>query len=196
MRLPSDYDRTQAADGQGGSQLPAGGYVCQIKAAREETTAGGAPIIRALVDIFEGEYKDFYKNRYERDRENNSAGAEIRWRGRYDTFVLTKDGRTNPFFKGLITAVEKSNPNAVIVANGELRVDAMKNCVVGLLFREEEFLGQDGEVHRTVRPSMAVEASRIRSGDFRIPEPRLLTPAQQAQAGFTQMQDDDDTVPF
>ena len=198
MKLPSDYEKTQAADGQGGKQLPAGGYVCQIKGASEETTNNGAPILRLLIDIFEGDYKGYFQERYERDRANVSSGNAARWRGRYDTFVLTKEGKTNPFFKGLITAVEKSNPNATLIIQEELHPEFMKNCVVGLLFREEEFLGQDDEVHISVRPSMAIDAARIRSGDFKIPEPRLLSADKKAKAaGFTEIPvDNDDELPF
>lgn len=198
MKLPNDYDKAQAADGQGGPLLPAGGYVCQIKAATVETTKTGAPILRLLIDIFEGDYKGFYQERYEKDRANSKPGTEVRWRGRYDTFVLTKEGKTNPFFKGLITSVEKSNPNATLIVNGELHPEFMKSCVIGLLFREEEFLGQDNEVHNSVRPSMAIDAARIRSGDFKIPEPRLLSADKKAKAaGFTDIPiDNDSDLPF
>lgn len=191
MKLPTDYNRAQAADGSGGGQqIPAGGYVCIIKLAEERTLPNGSQMLRVNFDIFEGEYKGAFMKRFEQD----AASGRTEWRGRYDVFVLTRDGATNPFFKGLITAVEKSNPNAQLIRDGELSPERMKNCVVGLLFREEEFLGQDGKPHRTTRPSVAVEASKIRSGDFTIPKPRLLEPER---LGFTPAPEPaDDELPF
>ena len=191
MKLPGDYQQTQAADGTGGDRLniPAGGYVCVVKAAEERTLPNGSQLLRVNFDIFEGEYRGCYMKRFEQD----AAAGRTEWRGRYDAFVLTRAGNTNPFFKGLITAIEKSNPNAVLIQNGELLPERMKNCVLGLLYRDEEFMGKDGKVHRTTKPCMAVEAARIRSGDFTIPKPLRLTPEQQ---GFTEAAEDNDGLPW
>lgn len=191
MNLPRDYATASAADGSG-SSIPAGGYVCQIKAARPETTNSGSEMLSVMFDIFEGEYTGHYQKQFAAAK---AAGKDTRWRGTYNVFTMTKDGRTNPFFKGLITAVEKSNPNAVLVQNGVLNEGAMKNCIVGLLFREEEFLTQEGTVRTTTRPSMAVEARRIREGDYTTPAPRKLAKT----AGFTElppMPGADDDLPF
>ena len=166
MRLPDDYERASASTEV--RRLTPGGYVCQIKKVEADDKANQ---LRVFFDIFEGDYKGFYKERYSKDKERSSKAA---WRGTYNLFVMTRDGRTNPFFKGFIQAVQDSNPNAQLIRDGELQLEGFTSCLVGLLFRQEEFRGQDGNIHSTVRPCMAVSDKRVRAGDYTTPAPRLL----------------------
>ena len=61
-------------------------------------------------------------------------------------------GTTNPKFKGLITSVEASNPNF----NFDFNEQTLENKKVGIVFREEDFEGQDGQVHTSTKPFFAV----------------------------------------
>lgn len=194
MQLPNDYEKAAVADG-GNAQLPAGGYVCRIQKAEAVTANSGAMVLRILFDIEEGEYQGYYRARYARDKAWRGARGEIKWRGQYDTFLLTKEGQTNPFFKGLIKAVEESNPGVVLVSGGVLDEALMRNCHIGLVMGEEEFRGQDGQVHTAVRPRIAVPIARIREGAFTVPPLRKLPERSSAPAGFTQV-DDDEALPF
>lgn len=197
MQLPKDFDKTAAADG-GAVQLPVGGYVCLIKRAEAVKARNGSEMLRILYDIDEGEYREYYLLRYNKDKQYQSAhGGEIAWRGRYDTFVLTRDGKTNPFFKGLLTAIEDSNPGVTLIENGQLNEDRLKNCHVGLVMGEEEFKGQDGTVRTTVRPRVAVSVAKIREGAYTIPPIRRLPNQAPSQlAGFVAVSDDDGELPF
>ena len=97
----------------------------------------------------------------------------------------------------MITAVSDSNPNAVIVHQGNLNVEAMRNCVVGCLFKEEHSVYQSKEIIRSV-PDSVIDVKKIRKGEFKVPAPRLLTPEEKAQLqGFTTMTAEaDDVLPF
>lgn len=197
MQLPKDYDKTAAADG-GSAQLPVGGYVCMIKKAEPIKARNGAEMLRVLFDIDEGEHREYYLQRYNKDKQYQSAnGGEVNWRGRYDLFILTKDGKTNPFFKGFLTAVEDSNPGVTLIEGGALKEERLKNCHVGLVMGEEEFRGQDGTVRTTVRPRVAVSIAKVRDGAYTIPPIRRLPGQAPSQlAGFTVASDDDGDLPF
>lgn len=121
MQLPKDYEQATAADGRSIRMLPPGGYVCQIKAAAVNER-NGKKRLEILYDVFEGEYKDFFTKQYQTGFDK---GYDPQWRGVYGVNVLTNAGNTNPFFKGLLTAVQKTNPNAVLVQNGVLNEGAM-----------------------------------------------------------------------
>lgn len=195
MQLPRDYETTQAFSGSSRKRkLPAGGYVCQIKDAKETHTKDGRPMLEIYMDIFEGEYKDYFTAQYSaaiRFGNNNP-----RWRCVLRQPLIKADKTTNPRFKGLVTAICDSNPNAVIVDKGYLMAEAMKNCVVGCLFREEHSVWQGNEIIRTV-PDYLIDVKKVRSGEFTVPAPRLLTEEEKDQlAVFQPMPDDNSGLPF
>ena len=101
---------------------------------------------------------------------------------------------------GLIACIDKSNEPFQCVVNGQLNEANLKGKLVGLLFREEEYIGSnDGKKHKAVKACAARSVQTIREGSFDIPEPKLLqgnAPSRNAAptAGFTQV--DDEELPF
>ena len=67
------------------------------------------------------------------------------------------------------------------------------NKKVGLVFREEEFEGQDGQVHTSVKPFFAI--SYDKAEDAKIPAPKKLAEKGEAFDDFTTVSSDDD-LPF
>lgn len=204
IALPSDYNQAAAYDGSGGPKLVPGGYICKIAGARCEkvnTKNGPAQKLVLAFDIAEGEFAGHFDAQFKRAKEKDASGAK--WRGTYDCFLLTNEGATNPFFKGLITCIDKSNEPFQCVVGGQLNEANLKGKLVGLLFREEEYIGSsDGKKHTAVKACAARSVQTIREGNFEIPEPKLLqgnsggrgaAPAA-VPAGFTQV--DDDELPF
>lgn len=53
MKMPNGYSEVQARTGAR-EQLPAGGYVCRIRGAREETNSGYWQLVIAF-DVHDGE---------------------------------------------------------------------------------------------------------------------------------------------
>ena len=201
IALPHDYNQAAAYDGSGGPRLVPGGYICKIVGAREEkvnTQNGPRSKFVLTFDIAEGEFAGYYDAQFKRDKKQNASGAK--WRGTYDTFLLTNEGATNPFFKGLLTCIDNSNAPFVCVVNGQFNEANLKGKLVGLLFREEEYIGSnDGKKHKAVKACAARSVQTIREGSFDIPEPKLLqgnAPSRNAAptAGFTQV--DDEELPF
>ena len=90
----------------------------------------------------------------------------------------------------MITSVEASNTGFKFNFNEQELV----NKKVGLVFREEEFLGIDGQVHTAVKPFFAV--SYDKAEESKVPAPKILSD-QQYEAAFTsKIASDNDDLPF
>ncbi len=184
MEKPQGYDEAQAFGEF--ETLPAGGYKCIIKRVACEKTQAGKEYLKLAIDILEGEFKNFYQRRFD-----NDTREEKKWSGVWTVFTEGYDpGTTNPKFKGLITSVEASNPNFKFNFD-EKTLEGKK---VGIVFREEDFLGQlDRQVHTAVKPFFAV--SYDKAEDAKIPNKKELSDNQYDQA-FDVAADNGDDLPF
>lgn len=165
IRKPQGYDEAQAYTGEGMS-LPAGCYVCEILGAIEENHNGRERFVMQF-DIAEGEQKGFYRNQYNAAK---NANVNAKFRGEYRQIM---DGNSVPFFKGLITSIEKSNPGYSFPWNLEGNEKTLKGKKFGAIMGREQFLTNDGEKR------FATKIFQIRSldglKDAKVPEDRLLT---------------------
>lgn len=198
MILPNDYDSTKAYDGTGGySPLPIGGHVCRIVDARATQSRNGNDMIEIAFDIAEGsEYDGKFKDRFDYVRKSK---PDAKWPngGMFRTGVLTSDGKTSGYFKGLITAVEESNPGYSFKGSG-CNEETMKGKLVGFNFGEEDYKGNDGKIRTSVKPFYAVSVQTVRDGieppkkkDYR-PKPGESIASISGQ--FTEV--DDPELPF
>lgn len=199
ITVPSDYASAASYEGDGGKRIEVGGYVCEIVGARVDIVgANNVQKFVLAVDVKEGEFAGYYADKFKRDKEKST---NAKWKGTYDTFLLDKDGRTNPFFKGLMGCIEKSNNGFKPVVNGQINEAALKGKLVGLIFGEEEFLDSEGKVRTVVKPRAARSVQTIREGNYEVPEIRKLPGSQSAapsykpaDTGFTRV--DDEELPF
>lgn len=67
MKVPTYNKENRKKAGGNFQQLPKGNYVCKILNAEEMTYKTGKTGIKISFDIAEGEYKDFYANKYRDD---------------------------------------------------------------------------------------------------------------------------------
>ena len=193
MIKPSDYDSVQAAsygDAEANAPQP-GGHGCIIHKGAVVKDDYGEKLV-LWFDIKEGSDSDgFYAKRYERDKQYAKDGASPKWRGEFKQPIYTKDNTTSPYFKGLIHSIEKSNPGYTWT----WREDTLKGKRLGLVFREEEFIGKnDGQLHTTTRaawacdwdsyPQMPAPNKKLLKKDAAARQPQQLTPA------------DEETLPF
>lgn len=186
MEKPQGYDEAQAFGEF--ETLPAGGHKCIIKQAKCEKTQAGKEYLKLAIDILEGEFKDFFQRKFDNDTRDI---GERKWSGVWTVFTEGyKPGTTNPKFKGLITSVEASN------ANFKFDFDEQKlvGKKVGLVFREEEFEGQDGQVHTSVKPFFAV--SYDKAEEAKIPNPKKLAEKGEAFDDFATTETSDGDLPF
>jgi len=167
IKKPQGYDEAQAYTGEFVS-LPSGCYVCTIKQVSETETQNGRPQLALLYDIAEGEYKDFYKKQFDAAKK---SGSDVKWKGVHKQIM---DGTSVPFFKGLITSVEKSN-NCNFLWNTEGNEKTLVGKKFGALIGREEFRNMEGEKR------FATKIVQIRSveglKDAKVPEDKLLSDA-------------------
>ena len=195
MILPNDYDSARAYNGGGGfDALPAGGHICKIVGARTTKSRNGNDMIEVAFDIDEGgEYDGRFQERFN-DLRTQRADAKWPNGGMFRTGILTREGKTSGFFKGLITAVEESNPGYSFKGSG-CSEETLKGKTVGFNFGEEEYKGNDGNLHTAVKACYAVSAQRVRDG-IEPPAKKLYKPSpaeQMAAQGFTEV---DEPLPF
>lgn len=187
IQMPNDFKDALPYDGSNGPTLTVGGHCCRIRGAKQETARTGTQMLSVAFDIFEGgEFDGYYGARYDRNVKYNS---EAKWPGVFRTPITTKDGETSRYFKGLITAIEKSN--AGFAFNGD--ENTLKGKMVGFNFGEEEYLSRDGEIRTSVKPFYAVSVGRVRDG-IEPPAKKLYQPKpgdELKAKGFTEV----DNVP-
>lgn len=191
---PKDWESAQAYTGES-EQMTPGGHVVRILSMRQKLSQKShKPMIVIGFDIEEGSELDgFYKRKHTAKKGQNPSA---KWEGVIRYMLYAQDGvSTNGFFKGFITAVEESNPG--YKWNWDERSMAGKK--VGIVFREEEYRGQNGEIRSSVKASQAKSVLAILAG-VPIPEKKRLVESAPSpapfnpSAGFTQVEDDE--LPF
>lgn len=148
MNLASDWSSTQPMSSGMFESIPAGVHICKVESAKVDNYNGHEALVLAL-EIAEGTPLDGYARRdYDRRR---GSRPDTKWGVTFRQFTRDyKDqSKTNPYFKGLIGAVEESNPGYQF--NGDELT--LKGKQIGFIFREEEFEKTDGTIGVTVRPA-------------------------------------------
>lgn len=161
---PQGYDEAQAYTGEF-MQLPAGLYVCEVLGVKQEEYNGHERFVMQF-DIAEGEYKGFYQKQYNGAKQTDS---KAKYKG---VHRQNMDGQGVPFFKGLMTSIEKSNPGYSFPWGQQGNEKTLVKKKFGAVMGREEFLTSDGEKR------MATKIVQIRSidglKDAKVPEDKLL----------------------
>lgn len=190
MILPNDFN-TAKPYGQGSfSPLPVGGHVCRIVGARAGKFSSGADMIEVAFDIDEGGPDDGrFQARFDELRKSN---PQAKWPngGIFRTGLTNRDGRTSGFFKGLITAIEESNPGYSFQGSG-CNENTLKGKRVGFNFGEEEYKGNDGTIKTAVKAFYAVSTATVIEG-IAPPQKKAYKPRSSESftlPGFTEVTD-------
>lgn len=187
--IPNDFDNARAYDGNSMPPLSLGGHVCRVHAARVEKTRKGTDQLIVEFDVYEdGEFNRYYNRRFEAAK---AYRPDAKWPGVFRANLLTRDGATNGYFKGFITALEQSNTGYSCKATNGNEA-AMRGRYVGFVFGEREFRASDDSIKTVVEPFYAVSVEKVREG-VPIPAKKVLRDAAPAQ-GFTPVDTDD--LPF
>lgn len=148
-----NLDNVQAADEY--KDVTAGGYVAKIM---DVEVNQEKQYLRLMLDIAEGEFKDYYTDLYERK----------------DFWLLnlyrSYKQKALPFFKQFIDAVQASNPR--YKWNGD--ETKLINKLVGIVLQEEEYTKSTGEMGVRLVVSKTLPVSDIREGKFSVPERKEL----------------------
>lgn len=164
INKPQGYDEAPAYTGEF-VQLPAGLYVCEIIGVREEEN-GGHSRLAMQFDIAEGEHKGFYQKQFKMAKQ---ADQNAKYKGIHRQNM---DGQGVPFFKGLMTSIEKSNPGFSFPWGQQGNEKTLAGKKFGAVMGREEFLTSEGDKR------MATKIFQIRSveglKDAKVPEDKLL----------------------
>lgn len=171
------YETAPAFDGSS-ETVPAGGHVCKIlRTAVEKSASSGADMLVLLLEIAEGSPLDgIFRRKFDARRATN---ADAKWPCIYRQPTLDKDGNCSPYFKGLIKAIEESNPGYSFTASWDEKTLVGKS--VGMVFREEEYVNNDGEIRTTVKPAFPRSVEAVRAG-VPVPDIKRLDPVKRGQA--------------
>lgn len=190
MQKPNDFDTAKATGEY--SPLPAGGYVCKIVGVEETKSKNGKDMVKIALDIVEGEEKDRFMNQYKSDTREFK-----KWPVGATMYQLTYDqnGNTHGRFKQFTNCAVESNPGFEIVwGNGF--AGCFKGKLVGVVFGREQYEAQDGNLRWNTKAQFFKTVEEIRSGDFKVPEDKLLKKAAASSVpeGFEAINDKD--IPF
>lgn len=171
MRInKNDYDNVQLTS----SRLSPGGHRCIIKAAQEEISRTGKPMIRINFDTDSDDREpQFYTNDYLAQDSMNR-----KWHG-FICVVCSGDY----FMKNLKqigTALKDSNPGFELVAeDGTVRISEMAGKKVGIVFQEEEYLSNRGNIGTSTKPKYFCNVAD--AYDKPIPDKKLYQAEDAAQ---------------
>ena len=135
MEIIKDFDKVEPKGMEDFKALPIGAYECVIVGAGVyESEQSGKKSFKVAIDIASGEYKDYFKKRYE-----SNTNEDKKWDNNAVRY-LAFEGDNVSYFKGFITCVENSNTGYKWDWD-EKKLKGKKICGV---FQYEEYEKQDG----------------------------------------------------
>jgi len=173
-------DMTNVKEAGSFSRPEAGAYICIITKVEDISSK---EYLKVTYDIAEGEHKGYYSDM----RENH---PDWLWAGAY-----TKSYKPTALsmFKRFCSAVSKSNGNFVF-DGGQVNADekTLVGKLIGLLFQEEEYYGNDGELKTRLIVNREFPIDQI--GKQKTPKVKELEGKDTADAatinGFVHVEDD------
>ncbi len=161
-------------------KLPAGGYVCVIKAVED---VPDKEYLYITYDIAEGRYAFFYADDWGRDNA---------WAHR---FIRSYKESAIGMFKGFLKAVDESNKtNFSEQITAGFNEHQLVGKLVGLILAEEEYESNRGDIRKSLVVHRIVPIEKIRTGDYRVPGLKRLEVKNTSPAGFVPGSDND--LPF
>lgn len=201
MKGINNYSKIQEYS-ENSFKLPVGAYEIEIIRAEEQNGANNSCALCLLFDISDGEYKGFYKKRFDSDRNEHPEKAKYKgvlrlWYPNGGEFDESNEKR----LKTTLERIKKSNDR---IKNVDFSEDwdgkVLKGCKVGMLFREKEY-SINGNSGTYAEPFTVVTLEALKDGNFTMPKPKYLngnSPRNSEQTDYSS--DDeigtDDDLPF
>lgn len=165
-------------------RLGSGGYVCKIVSVTDNPQK---EYLKVLMDVAEGDFKDYGANS---EKRNNNDWSYIRM------FRSYKESAYG-FFKAFLSALEKSNPNFKADAfDGDER--KLVGLLLGVVLGYEEYQKNDGTLNVRTYVSKLITPDQVRKHDYKVPDLKKLNPAttMPAPAPVSTATPEDDDCPF
>ncbi len=175
INKPENWDNVEPNFG-GAKRLSAGGYICKVMACKVETSQRtNKQMLVVNFDIAEGEFKDFYLEKYKNAPRDNHNPVEPKWAGKY-YIVLEGEGYEGRL-KAFTTSIEESNQGYT----GDWNEENLRGKLFGGIFREEEFI-YNGDVLSNAKLWQVRSVKTIREGNFDIPRKKEVTDEEREKA--------------
>lgn len=184
MEKLENYDNVTPITGEF-ERLEAGGYICKIVNAKEETSKSGKRMLVIAIDIAEGDKKDFFRNRF-----TENANPDKKWPAGGVYRQMLEGDKAVGYLKGLMTSLEASNTGF----KWDWDEKKLKDLKCGAIFGEEEYEKLDGSVGTTTKVKFIRTVKAIQDGNFKVPELKKLPQKGEAFDNFGTVADDD--LPF
>lgn len=150
MKKIDNWDNIEARGVEDFKALSIGAYECRIvNAVENHNEQSGKTTLKVMVDIASGEYKDYFKKRYD-----NNIMVDRKWDNNA-TKYLAFEGENTSYFKGFITCVENSNPGY----KWNWEESTLRDKKIAGVFQYEQYEKQDGT------KSIKVRLTKFRSLD-------------------------------
>jgi hypothetical protein len=160
MRKPDGYDDTDAREGGFKEPSPGPGpYILGIIKADSGNSGSGHAQLVFHLDIADGPFKNHFRAKGERFNGNF-----------YMRHYQGTEGKSLPYFKGLIKAIEESNPPYKFDFNEGL----LSRKLIGGNLREEEYVKKDKTIGLRLKPAYLCSIQSIKEGGHRILPTRKL----------------------
>lgn len=173
--------------GTGANRLPAGGYVVIIEKVENFSEK---KYLRVTYDIAEGDFSGYYGQLRKDHPDWNESG----WLGAY---VKSYKPAALPMLKRFCSAVSHSNGNYVFDLNNNSDEQSLVGKFIGIVFREEEYYGNDGSLKTRLSVAYECSADKIRNGDFKIPDVKRMKQESVSDDGFMKIPEGSESaVPF
>lgn len=140
-------------ESKGGTMLEPGGYVCRITAVQDVPER---EYLWIMYDVIEGEHAGIY----------SGLGVGDDWKHRFTRSY--KDSAAG-MFKAFINRVQESNRGFVWDMEHEQQFVGKE---IGLVFGKELYTNDKGEDKERTVVSYVVASQDIRSGNYKVPEPK------------------------
>lgn len=149
------------------ANLTAGGYVCKVIKVEDVPEK---EYLLVYCDVAEGEFKDIGWNA------ETSSGKDWKYIKMYRSYKEKAYG----FFKGFLSALEKSNPKRFAANTFDGNEHKMVGLLIGLVLGEEEYQGLDGTTKIRTYVKSLTTPEKIRQGDYKVPPLKVLQGASMA----------------
>ena len=183
MQKPSGWDEAQAATGGQAPKPNAGGYVLGVVKIDETPSKAGEEMLTLFLDIARGPFKNHYREL------GDKLGKDCYLR----YYQMTQTEKGVPFFKGMITSFEKSNPGF----DWQWDAKALVKRLVGANLRDEEYVNSKGEHRLGLKIAHLCSIETVDSGTLPILEPKMLNGSFDGQTNANrQSTPPQDDLPF
>lgn len=167
------YNNTEVRGNNSGfPQMEPGWYPCVILKAEATQTPWGVDSVTFSFDIIDGAFVRFYEKDYKAQ-----TTEPKRWRGTLEQAI---DDKGLPYFKGLITAIEESNPGFKF----DLDETKLKGLKVGIGFRKEWY-EKNGEDKYVVKAFAFRDIQKVISGELETPKDKPKRGTTGGVQGYT-----------